>query len=434
MNKKAVEWLYSELPGLVEKGILSPDSAERLKTHYHLSEKTGSAKTLLLIFGIIGALLVGLGIILILAHNWPQFSRPERLLIAVSLLGAAQLATGMTLYFKQDSRVWREASGVLQMLMLGASIALVGQTYHLTEDSDMFLRTWMLLSLPLIYLLKSTCVAALTIIGITAWAAGGYFYWEAQLPWLLLLLGLALPYCFNLLKQARYANTTLLLTWILNLCFYFCFFAVFAPYVNTLVLLIYSTLFTMNFLLGALWFNDGQERWQTPFQIIGVTCSSILLFILTFQYSWRNISWNITEMTTAEGLLAAILLLLSLTGAALLRQRTQSRRLLLLAAAPPIVAAAYGLGYYDTSGLASMLLLNAYVLFLSVMLINTGVRKNSLAAVNAGMLALGTLIAARFFDVNFSFVIRGLVFMSLGLAFLLTNLLIVRRRKSEGSP
>ena len=34
MNKKAIQWLYGELPRLVEHGILTPDAEARLRTRY----------------------------------------------------------------------------------------------------------------------------------------------------------------------------------------------------------------------------------------------------------------------------------------------------------------------------------------------------------------------------------------------------------------
>jgi len=57
-----------------------------------------------------------------------------------------------------------------------------------------------------------------------------------------------------------------------------------------------------------------------------------------------------------------------------------------------------------------------------------GVREQRLGVINGGMLMLSTLIAMRFFDGDYSFVIRGLVFMGVGTGFLMTNVVLIRRK------
>jgi len=47
--------------------------------------------------------------------------------------------------------------------------------------------------------------------------------------------------------------------------------------------------------------------------------------------------------------------------------------------------------------------------------------------VNAGMLMLAILIIARFFDSDIDFIMKGLVFIAIGIGFLVTNILLARR-------
>jgi len=49
--------------------------------------------------------------------------------------------------------------------------------------------------------------------------------------------------------------------------------------------------------------------------------------------------------------------------------------------------------------------------------------------VNTGMLMLAILIIARFFDSEISFVIKGLVFIAVGIGFLVTNIVLVRQKR-----
>ena len=46
----------------------------------------------------------------------------------------------------------------------------------------------------------------------------------------------------------------------------------------------------------------------------------------------------------------------------------------------------------------------------------------------ATLLTVAALIVARFFDSDLNFLLRGLIFIGLGVAFLVTNLVMLRRK------
>ena len=82
---------------------------------------------------------------------------------------------------------------------------------------------------------------------------------------------------------------------------------------------------------------------------------------------------------------------------------------------------------------ASVLLINAYGLGLGLAAVLAGLRAGRIATTNAGMLLLAVLIAARFVDADWSFLVRGLVFIGLGGAFLGLNLRLRARLQRENS-
>ena len=143
MNRKSVEWLYGQLPELVEKGIIPIGSVELIKNHYGMTDKKLGGRVVLTMFGVIGAALIGLGIILILAHNWDQINRLTRTMIAVGILLVAQILVGAVIWFKKDNRVWAESASTFLMVAIGACIALIGQTYHISDDFSRALLIWM---------------------------------------------------------------------------------------------------------------------------------------------------------------------------------------------------------------------------------------------------------------------------------------------------
>ncbi|SMC76580.1 DUF2157 domain-containing protein [Sporomusa malonica] len=424
MNKKEVEWLYQQLPELVAKGVIPAESVELLKNHYGPVEENTGNRTFLVVFGVIGALLVGLGIILILAHNWAQLTKINRLAIAVGLLLAAQIGAGTVLWFKRDSLVWREAAATLLMLMVGAAMALVGQTYHLVEDTDAFLLTWMVLSLPLMYLMNSAGVAVMYVIGVTFWT-GGHSGISKQLIWV--LLGLAQPYYWSLLKNSRNANTTVVLSWVITICFYFCFAAAFSNYLDQLGLLIYSALFTLAYLVGLLWFTRPGESWRMPFKAVGLVGSIGLTFVLTFNDIWEHVVSNWQSVPLLSYVLACGLLGMVIGGNIMAAKRKilEAKWLSLI---PCVIGVAYLVQFYDGSGIGATLILNGYMLWVSICIISAGVRERSLGIVNLGMVVMAALIVARFFDIDLSFVVRGVVFVLIGIGFLVANVVLVRRK------
>jgi hypothetical protein len=65
---------------------------------------------------------------------------------------------------------------------------------------------------------------------------------------------------------------------------------------------------------------------------------------------------------------------------------------------------------------------------LGVELIARGLRANSTARTNFGLLIIAALAIARFFDSDLSFVTRAIGFIAIGVGFLLTNLVLFKKR------
>ena len=155
-NARQVRWLYDELPELTAIGVVDGETAAKIRRHYgELSQVPGS-KIALTVFTILGSLLVGVGIILLLAHNWENLSRAVRVVLSFLPLLAAQ---AIAFHVRRKPAPFRgalEGAGLFLSLAIAASIALVGQTYHIYGDLGNFLLTWGLLILPLIYLFRST--------------------------------------------------------------------------------------------------------------------------------------------------------------------------------------------------------------------------------------------------------------------------------------
>jgi len=174
--------LLKGIPELVKVDVISEETGLKIAKYYEL-KKQSAPNNLVVILGILGALLVGGGIVLIVAHNWDELSRFVKTILSFLPLVVAQLTCAYTLLKQKDNRVWRECSSVLLFFAIGVCISLISQIYQISGSMSGFLLTWMILALPLVYLLSSSTVALLCIAGLSWYACElGYFQRFATIP------------------------------------------------------------------------------------------------------------------------------------------------------------------------------------------------------------------------------------------------------------
>ena len=118
--------ILKDLPELIKAGVISKDTAANIETYF--KNKNGpTTNKLFVVFGILGAILVGMGIILIIAHNWDELSRSLKTFFAFLPLLIGQFFCGFALLKKPDSAAWRESTSAFLFFAVGASISLVSQ-------------------------------------------------------------------------------------------------------------------------------------------------------------------------------------------------------------------------------------------------------------------------------------------------------------------
>ena len=68
---------------------------------------------------------------------------------------------------------------------------------------------------------------------------------------------------------------------------------------------------------------------------------------------------------------------------------------------------------------------------MGVVTVRRGIEADSLKRLNLGLTIIGITVLMRFFDADLSFVMRGLVFIALGCAFLFMNMRMLRQRNKD---
>lgn len=438
MNKSTRTWLEQELPKLIDENVVPNSVADQIRDYYGFDSSARRVPMILMIFGTVGAVLVGLGIILLFAHNWDQLSRPSRTVLSFAPLIVAQALLAFALVKKPGSEAWSESTAVFTVLMVGACIALISQTYQIPGDLGDFLLVWSLLGLPVVYLADARLSGFLYLAAITFWAgfhriegdaSGGYW----------ILLGLFLPYAFSAYRRGEGLVRLELLSWGIVLSFPVGLALSMGHVIAGGFLVAYPLLFAAMYLFGTDTEYTTTLRWRRAYEWMGTLGTIGWLLVLTYTEVWRAAAADETEwIIDSDPMLlmldlGPLLALLAATVALLARSWPErSPEALFVVGAPLAVGIAYLLVVFASLKFPATLVTNAYLLGLGVAIVVLGVRAQGIQRINLGLLTIGAWITARFFDVDMSFVGRGVVFIILGAAFLGANLYLIRHMR-EGA-
>ncbi len=141
-------WLYREGPKWVEEGIITEVQLDALQQKY---ASPFSSKNILIT---IGFLCIGIGILSIVAAQWSLIIPIGR----VTILGAGLIAAfGAGIWaLRRDARALCESFFVFGVLLFGASIILIGQTYSVSDDYSLTYIVWSIAALLCAALIRST--------------------------------------------------------------------------------------------------------------------------------------------------------------------------------------------------------------------------------------------------------------------------------------
>jgi len=419
--------ILKDINELVQAGVISNKEAGNIRDYYRDKGELSNNR-LFIVFGILGAILVGLGFILIIAHNWDEISKIAKTSFAFLPLLLGQILCGFTLIKKRDSVAWKEGATAFLFFAVGAVISLVSQIYHIPGNLGSFLLLWMLLCLPLIYIMRSSVASLLYLIGITYYAcetgywsfhsAGTYLYW-------LLLLG-ALPHYYHLYTKKSGSNFMTFHNWIITLSIVVSLGTV-TDRTGELMYVSYFSLFGLFSLLGKSQFFDLQNTRNNAYKIVGSLGTIGLLLALSFDWFWMELRTGDLMYTYAIGspeFFAAVILTL-LAGVFLFFQQVK------INLTDFVFALFVPIFFLGQVSIIAVVLINVLVFVIGIFKIIEGVKKDHLGIVNYGLLIITALIVCRFFDTDLSFIFRGILFVLVGVGFFLTNYRMLKKRKTN---
>ncbi|MEJ7647139.1 MAG: DUF2157 domain-containing protein [Chryseolinea sp.] len=420
------------LPELVQAQVITEETAAQIRGYYNRQPNRASNR-LFIIFGILGSLLIGMGIILILAHNWDTLPKGIKLAIGLLPLFVGQLLSGYLLWKKSSSTAWTEGAATFLFFAVAVSIAIVSQVYNIEGNLGSFVFLWMALALPIVYVLKSSIAALLFVCGMTWYACEtGYFSYphdSALFYWISLLL-LVPFYYFEFIAKRLKNNFFYFHCWAIALSLTICL-GLFAVDADELMMIAYLGLFCIYIMLGEMKTFHTHKVLGNAFLVVGSLGAIVLLLTLSFRFYWEELP-KYTEKTIIGTQEFFVALVVTLIATALLVFNLRTRKFSEINAkslAFLLLIGLFALGIHFP--VLSQVLTNIVILLFAIHTIRSGARQDHLGILNYGLLIIAVLIICRFVDTNFSFVVRGLLFISVGAGFFAANYYLVKRRKGQ---
>lgn len=208
MNKH-FHWLSTQIPHWVKDNIITRKQAQTLLELYPVKDSNSLGR--LLITGI-GAIMIGLGVILLFAYNWAEMSKYLKLTVIFVAFFGAHLAAFFTM---QRNHILSESLFALGTMLMGAAIFLVGQIYHLDSHYPHAFLLWSMGALVLAWVLPSLSQAFIAICLVLGWHVAEVFDFQLanHAAFLVITLGIIpLLWRLNSPVLGRLTSTSLFIT------------------------------------------------------------------------------------------------------------------------------------------------------------------------------------------------------------------------------
>ena len=169
--------LRHDLEEWIAKGLVPASSRDAILA----SAGAGSGARLDLILAVLGVVLLGAGAMSFVAANWQDMSKLTRLIM---LFGAMWAAYAIAIYFLARARdVIGQAFVLLGVLMFGANIMLIAQTYNINAHFPDGVLLWGLGALAAAASVPSRAALAAALVLGAVWTWQEYQYFDVVLHW-----------------------------------------------------------------------------------------------------------------------------------------------------------------------------------------------------------------------------------------------------------
>jgi uncharacterized membrane protein len=434
-------WMRGEIAVWKRDGLISADQAESIAARYPAAGVGLPWGTI--IFTCLGAVVAGLGVILLLAYNWQDIPKFAKLGIIVGAVAAAH-AVGLRLFCGNERfRALGEGICLLGTMLFGAGIFLVAQIYHIDEHFPNAFLIWGVGALLLGLAMPSIPQSILAAVLLTIWCGAERIEFDTPM-WVapLLVAVLLAPQAY--LSKSRVLMAVTIPAFLLSYAFILPR-DIHSPWLTFSTLLSWSALLiAKSFLVRRIGSFPESARVLSAYGWGGFL---VMLYLLSFPgmarefFAWEQqaLQWQHFFYWTVPliGCLANWALLAREDAANPIEREAEEPGIELYLVPLTVILALCDLFYLRHFGgwmVAGPF--NLVFIGLAATLMAKGCREGLLRATIGGSVLLVALVIARYFDLFESLLIRGLVFVGLGALLLTEGVLYTRTKRARmgGNP
>jgi uncharacterized membrane protein len=437
--------IREKLEAWTAAGLITPEQALAIRARE--AEAKPGLPWGILIFAGFGAVVLGLGIILLFAYNWDKMHKFAKLAVVFGAMAAAHGA-GLTLRRRESLRGFAEAAQLLGTMLFGAGIWLVAQIYHISAHYPNAFFVWAAGALLLAWVVPSVAQGLLAAVLLAIWACAevGSFDNHLAVAPLLVLVGTGW-------LAWRQRSPVLLAAAAVS-------FAVSAATgFSSNETGVFVVLLGVAVSYGSLaWLACGYQAFPSAHAILRVAGMLLyfpLLFILTFHdaaghlLKYRSWSWQDWPVQEWLPLILLQLLALALAGSAMrhavVRRQCHTPEFRGNLAAPSGIMLAFLACWWlerfsphplgaETHGQVVATIATAVFLYHTVASLWRGCRDTQLGLVVGGSLLMAVWVFARYVDLFDSLLARGVMFVVMGSALFAVAIFYHRLKKQAHPP
>ncbi len=428
INKKQIDNLIKELSNLQEKNLIKKEQISAIEAYYQeILDNQPSSNLFFTLFAGFGALLIGIGIISLISFNWAFFDKTIKTIIAFLPTILGQIIFAYTLLKKQESAAWREGASIFLTLAISASIAIISQIYQLSGDNSSFFFISMFLSLPIIYLARSTGASVIYLIASVFTWGNIYYTWT--------LSTLILPFIYLCTKENKYSMfatiQSILFSILIGLAILYGthVFYDYSFQINRIIFGIYALAL---FCIGTFYFQQDLHL----IRLSGILQLCFMAYLSVFKTKMSNDNYFNKQILLNE---------------LKINDYNDFIFTIIMVAIIALILAFYIFKFYEKYNFhisewvlisfpiislfsfvaETSLIFNIYFIILSLALIYHGVKQNILRTASFGSFLLGLYILTKFLCIDTDLIIKGIGSIFIGIIFLIINYILKKSMKAN---
>ena len=391
-------------------------------------EKTNYNSTVTIVFSILGALLVGVGLVLIFVTFWQDMPLLFKGILSFVPLIAGQASGLFVLWKKKDKVPWTEGGSVLWTAGIAATLTMVYNIFDLSIDRTNILILIAVSVVPVIGILRSVAPTVVYYGCSICWGVAVYEETDSLMILFAtaVLVALGCVYSSSLLKIEKKSHRSIFAQWIsvIAVTAYVCMIGMGIDYMPLFV----AGFMAVAICLYLLSFKDGDMA--MPYKIPGLFITAILMFLsssIYFDYVKAEI-YNIVYITVC-------LIAIAVTGL-LTVKKVKDRFSLGYIAVTVIfyavyIASLYAMGDSYKSDIADtfLIILKAPAFVAYILMIISGAREKKLMPINLGFIGVAGLVMVLVYQSGLSMLGNGVMLLIFGGVLLAINFKISKAKQ-----